>query len=141
MSSLRREPLPDVQRRRPEISAALAAVVERATAKETKNRYATVAEMVHDLEEVLGIEAARAGETSGEATTVLRSLPGDTSDVPPDSVRQQVECQFLGTVWDDLNIWRYQEYIEHPALSKIDAKPYMAMRKWATQFYEVPAPA
>ena len=37
-----REPLPDVQRRRPEISAALAAVVERATAKETRNRYATV---------------------------------------------------------------------------------------------------
>ena len=36
-----REPLPDVQRRRPEISAALAAVVERSTAKETKNRYAT----------------------------------------------------------------------------------------------------
>jgi 3-Ketosteroid 9alpha-hydroxylase C-terminal domain len=44
-----------------------------------------------------------------------------------------------GTVWDDLNIWRCQEYIEHPALSKVDAKPYMAMRKWATQFYEVPA--
>jgi 3-ketosteroid 9alpha-monooxygenase subunit A len=21
----------------------------------------------------------------------------------------------------------------------VDAKPYMAMRKWATQFYEVPA--
>ena len=49
-----------------------------------------------------------------------------------------VERQFLGTVWDDLDIWRYQEYIEHPALSKVDAKPYMAMRKWATQFYEVP---
>ena len=44
-----------------------------------------------------------------------------------------------GTVWEDLDIWRYQEYIEHPALSKVDAKPYMAMRKWATQFYEVPA--
>jgi hypothetical protein len=42
-------------------------------------------------------------------------------------------------VWDDLNIWRCQEYIEHPALSKVDAKPYMALRKWATQFYEVPA--
>ena len=37
-----REPLPDVQRRRPEISSALAAVVERATAKETVPRYATV---------------------------------------------------------------------------------------------------
>jgi len=24
-------------------------------------------------------------------------------------------------------------------LAKVDAKPYMAMRKWATQFYEVPA--
>jgi len=66
-------------------------------------------------------------------------LPGDTSDVPPESVREQVESQFMGTVWDDLNIWRYQEYIENPALSKVDAKPYMAMRKWATQFYEVPA--
>jgi hypothetical protein len=41
-------------------------------------------------------------------------------------------------VWEDLDIWRYQEYIEQPALSKIDAKPYMAMRKWATQFYEAP---
>ena len=49
-----REPMPDVQRLRPEISAALAAVVERATAKETANRYATVEEMVHDLEQVLG---------------------------------------------------------------------------------------
>ena len=43
------------------------------------------------------------------------------------------------TVWEDLEIWRYQKYVEHPALAKIDAKPYMAMRKWATQFYEVPA--
>jgi 3-ketosteroid 9alpha-monooxygenase subunit A len=65
-------------------------------------------------------------------------LPGDTSEVPPDKVREQVERQFLGTVWEDLDIWRYQDYIERPALSKIDAKPYMAMRKWATQFYEVP---
>jgi nitrite reductase/ring-hydroxylating ferredoxin subunit len=66
-------------------------------------------------------------------------LDGDTSDVPPDSVRERVERQFLGTVWEDLDIWRYQEYVEHPSLSKVDAKPYMAMRKWATQFYEVPA--
>src|SRR5919202_6485507 len=41
-----RDMLPDVQRRRPEISASLAAVVERATAKETRNRYATVDAMV-----------------------------------------------------------------------------------------------
>jgi serine/threonine-protein kinase len=82
-----REPLPDVQRRRPEISAALAAVIERATAKETRNRYATVDAMVHDLEQVLAIEAARTGETSGEATAVLRSLPSDTADFAPGRLR------------------------------------------------------
>src|ERR687887_2671313 len=46
-----RDPLPDVQRRRPEISASLAAVIERATAKDTSKRYSKVDEMVHDLEE------------------------------------------------------------------------------------------
>jgi eukaryotic-like serine/threonine-protein kinase len=82
-----REPLPDVQRRRPEVSAALAAVVERATAKETPNRYATATEMVHDLEEVLAIEAARSGQASGEATSVLRTLSGDTADFAPARLR------------------------------------------------------
>ena len=42
---------------------------------------------------------------------------------------------------DELNIRRYQKYVERPALSKIDAKPYMAHRKWAIQFYDVPAGA
>jgi hypothetical protein len=83
-----RDPLPDVQRRRPEISAALAAIVERSTAKETRNRYGTVDEMVHDLEQVLAIEAARAGETSGEATAVLQALPGDTAEFAPSRLRR-----------------------------------------------------
>jgi serine/threonine-protein kinase len=83
-----RDPLPDVQRRRPEISATLAAVIERATAKDTAKRYARVDEMVHDLEEVLAIEAARAGATSGEATTVLRTLPGDTAEFAPRRLRR-----------------------------------------------------
>src|ERR687897_2180690 len=83
-----REPLPDVQRRRPEISAALAAVVERATAKETQHRYPSVSQMVHDLEEVLAIEAARSGQATGEATTVLRSLSSDTADFVPARLRR-----------------------------------------------------
>src|ERR687894_292810 len=83
-----RDPLPDVQRRRPEISASLAAVVEHATAKETQNRYATVGEMVHDLEEVLAIEAARTGQATGEATTVLKTLSGDTADFAPSRLRR-----------------------------------------------------
>src|SRR5215218_5035201 len=83
-----RDPLPDVQRRRPEISASLAAVVERATAKETENRYQDVSQMVHDLEEVLAIEAARTGQATGEATTVLQSLSGDTADFAPTRLRR-----------------------------------------------------
>ena len=83
-----RDPLPDAQRRRPEISSALAAVVERSTAKETQNRYPTVGQMVHDLEEVLAIEAARSGQTTGEATTVLQSLSGDTADFAPIRLRR-----------------------------------------------------
>jgi 3-ketosteroid 9alpha-monooxygenase subunit A len=64
---------------------------------------------------------------------------GDTSDIPPGDVKAYVEKRYLRTIWEDLDIWRYQEYIEHPALSKEDAKPYMALRKWASQFYAVPA--
>ncbi|MGH2801795.1 MAG: protein kinase domain-containing protein [Thermoleophilaceae bacterium] len=92
-----KEPLPDVQRRRPEISASLAAVVERATAKDTQNRYATVRDMVHDLEEVLAIEAARTGQATGEATTVLRTLSGDTADFAPGRLRHPRRALFVGT--------------------------------------------
>jgi hypothetical protein len=63
---------------------------------------------------------------------------GDNSDVPPDDVARRVEKQFLVTVWDDLEIWRYMEYVERPPLSKADAEPYFALRAWAQQFYEVP---
>jgi hypothetical protein len=66
-------------------------------------------------------------------------LPGDSSDVPNGELRDTIEKHFLSTVFDDLQIWRYQKYVENPALSRDDAKGYMALRKWATQFYEVPA--
>ena len=69
------EELPDVQRRRPELSAAVALVVERSTAKEPGKRYQQVGEMIDDLSTALEVEAARAGSTSGEATSVLDALP------------------------------------------------------------------
>ncbi|MBX5469644.1 MAG: serine/threonine protein kinase [Thermoleophilaceae bacterium] len=75
-----REPMPDVRRLRPEVSAATAAVVDRATCKEMRNRYSTAADMIADLEQALAIEVARAGHTSGEATTVLRALPPTTAE-------------------------------------------------------------
>src|SRR4051812_45637215 len=70
-----REELPDVQVRRPEVSATLAAVLDRATAKELDRRYADAQAMIADLEQVLAIETARHGAVTGEATSVLRTLP------------------------------------------------------------------
>jgi eukaryotic-like serine/threonine-protein kinase len=70
-----REELPDLQLRRPGVSSALAAVVDRATAKDLSERYADDAQLVSDLEDVLAIETARAGQATGEATAILRTLP------------------------------------------------------------------
>jgi serine/threonine-protein kinase len=69
------EDLPDVQRRRPEVSAAAALVVERSTAKNPDERYQAIGEMIDDLETALEVEAARAGSTTGEATSVLDAVP------------------------------------------------------------------
>ncbi|HVC06245.1 MAG TPA: protein kinase [Solirubrobacterales bacterium] len=68
------EELPDVQRRRPEVSAAAALVVERATAKDPDERYQQIGELIDDLSTALEVEAARAGSTTGEATSVLDTL-------------------------------------------------------------------
>ncbi len=70
-----RDALPEIQSRRPEVSAALAGVIDNATAKHQNDRYADDAEFISDLEDVLAIETARAGSATGEATTVLRTLP------------------------------------------------------------------
>jgi len=70
------EKMPDVQRKRPEVSSALAAVVERATQKKVDKRYPDMSAMLADLEAALEVEVARAGGSHGEATTVLESVPG-----------------------------------------------------------------
>jgi serine/threonine-protein kinase len=69
------EELPDVQQQRPELSAAAAMVVERATAKDPADRYQSAGEMIDDLSTALEVEAARAGSTTGEATSVLEAVP------------------------------------------------------------------
>jgi serine/threonine-protein kinase len=63
-----------VQLRRPEVSSALAAVLDRATDKDLSRRYADDAALIADLEDVLAIETARSGQATGEATAVLRTL-------------------------------------------------------------------
>jgi serine/threonine-protein kinase len=69
------ETVPNVQRRRPDASAATAAAVERATAKEPKDRYPDMHSFLRDLEGALEVEVSRAGGATGEATSVLDSVP------------------------------------------------------------------
>src|SRR5207302_1521155 len=90
-----REELPDVQMRRPEVSAALAAVVDTATAKRIEDRYADDAELIADLEDVLAIEAARAGATTGEVTSVLKTLPSRKQSRVPFPIRHRVLAVLL----------------------------------------------
>ena len=68
------EKMPDVQRRRRDVSSALAVVVERSTEKKPDKRYRDMNEMLDDLERSLEVEVARSGRSTGEVTTVLDSV-------------------------------------------------------------------
>jgi serine/threonine-protein kinase len=85
-----REALPDIQVKRPGVSAALASVLDRATAKRPEDRYADDAELIAALEDVLGIETARAGSATGEATAVLRTLPSKAQRRIPLRLRRPI---------------------------------------------------
>jgi serine/threonine-protein kinase len=77
------EEMPDVQQSCPRVSSALAAVIERATAKEPKKRYPDMASMLADLEGALEVEVARGGTAEGQATNVLDAVPGRRRLLPP----------------------------------------------------------
>jgi serine/threonine-protein kinase len=90
-----REQLPDVQHKRPEVSSALAAVVDAATAKRIEDRYADDAELIADLEDALAIETARAGSAPPEVTSVLRTLPSQTQRRVPFRIRHRARAVIL----------------------------------------------
>lgn len=81
--------LPDLRQLRPEVSAALAAVVETATAKDLDQRYSGDEAMIADLEQALALETVRTGDTDGEVTTVLKTLPPEIKRRVPLSLRHR----------------------------------------------------
>ena len=93
-----REELPDVQSKRPEVSAALASVIDTATAKRLEDRYKDADQMIEDLEEVLAIETSRAGTATGEATAVLRTLPSATKSRISFSLRHRAVTALIALV-------------------------------------------
>src|SRR5436190_6709919 len=93
-----RDAMPDVQAKRPEVSAALAKVIDTATAKPLADRYADDAELIADLEDALAIETARAGNTPGEVTAVLRTLPAPKQRRIPFQLRHRVITTTLALI-------------------------------------------
>jgi serine/threonine-protein kinase len=90
-----REDLPDVQVMRPEVSARLAAVLDRMTDKDLRQRHPDAATLEADLEDALAAEASRTGTSTGEATAVLRTLPADTRRRLPLRLRLRVPALLL----------------------------------------------
>jgi len=90
-----REDLPDVQVMRPEVSARLAAVLDRMTDKDLGHRHPDAATLEADLEDALAAEASRTGTSTGEATAVLRTLPADTRRRLPLRLRLRVPVLLL----------------------------------------------
>jgi len=69
-----REDLPDVQAARPEVSARLAAVLDRMTEKDLALRHPDAAAVEADLEDALAAEASRTGTSTGERVLVYLVL-------------------------------------------------------------------
>ena len=85
-----REDLPDVQMRRPDVSAGLAAILDRMTDKHLEHRYPDARTLEVDLEDALAVEAARSGRATGEATAVIATLPESARRRVPFRVRRRI---------------------------------------------------
>ena len=85
-----REDLPDVQMRRPEVSAGLAAILDRMTDKHLEHRYPDAHTLEVDLEDALAVEAARSGRATGEATAVIATLPESARRRVPFRLRRRI---------------------------------------------------
>lgn len=82
-----KEPMPDVLISRPEVSASLAAVLDKMVAKELAKRYLTAEDAVRELEFALAFEVARSGQSTGEATALLDALPRRSQRFLPSTAR------------------------------------------------------
>jgi serine/threonine-protein kinase len=90
-----REDLPDVSKRRPDVSAGLASILDRMTCKKLEKRYSDALTLVADLEDALARELQRTGQATGEATAVLRTLPAGARRRLPLRLRRPVPIAVL----------------------------------------------
>ena len=71
------------------------------------------------------------------STVVIGRPPGDRasgSEEPSRTAKtfaQAIIDQFLA----DIHIWSHQRYSDPPALVRAEYEGFIALRKWATQFY------
>lgn len=88
---------------------------------------------------IFAVTPVEEGSTDMFYSVWLPRQPGDERPAAPAEIREPIEKEFLTTMEDDLEIWRYQDYIDKPAMAKVDAKYFTTLRKWAATFYEVDA--
>jgi len=78
--------------------------------------------------------------TSDVRVTVLVSKEDGHPMAPSGAALKRLEFQWR-QVDNDLRIWEHMRYVERPPLTPEEAKPYVAFRKWPTDFYPEAEPS
>jgi hypothetical protein len=66
--------------------------------------------------------------------------PGTTGDVPEGGAAARVREQLV-QIARDIPIWENMRYLPNAALTRAEAKPMVALRRWAARFYPETEPA
>ncbi len=67
-------------------------------------------------------------------TVLVYREPGDEGDEPQGTAAARVREQLV-QIERDIPIWENLRYLPNPALTRAEAKPITAVRRWARQFY------
>jgi 3-ketosteroid 9alpha-monooxygenase subunit A len=70
-------------------------------------------------------------------SVVVSREPGSTGDEPEGIAAARVREQLV-QIERDIPIWEHLEYLPNPALTRQEAKPMVALRRWAQRFYPEP---
>lgn len=68
-------------------------------------------------------------------TVVVYCEPGSTPTDPPQGIAAARVREQLVQIERDLPIWQHMRYLPNAALTRQEAKPMVALRRWAERFY------
>ncbi len=68
-------------------------------------------------------------------TVIVHTEPGSSPADPPTGTAAARVREQLVQIERDIPIWEHMRYLENAALTRKEAKPMVAVRRWAKQFY------